>query len=84
MKDDEHPKKPHDYVRSRILWRVMHYDQLDGDESLDVFPFITWGRKKDGYWKASFLWRFYRNERKADGTRALDLLFIPILHSKGR
>jgi len=83
MKDKADPKASHDYLRSRILWRVMHYEVLDGDESLDLVPFITWDRKKDGYRKFSFLWRFYRNERTADGGRNLDLLFIPIVRSKG-
>jgi len=34
--DGEH----HEYVRSRILWRVMHYERLDGDSSLDVFVLL--------------------------------------------
>ncbi|MBM4035017.1 MAG: hypothetical protein FJ291_25015 [Planctomycetes bacterium] len=83
MKDQKDPKKTHDYVRSRILWHVMHYDQLDGRESLDVFPFITWDRKKDGYRKTSFLWRLYRNEHGRDGSRSLDILFLPLLRKKG-
>ena len=83
QKDDKDPKKTHDYVRSRILWRVMHYEKLDGGESLDLFPFITWDRKADGYRGASFLWRFYRNERTADGGRNVDLFFLPLLRRKG-
>jgi len=83
LRDTDDPKKAHDYVRSRILWRVMHYEWLDGDESLDVFPFITWDRKASGYRKFSFLWRLFRNERTAEGGRNLDVLFLPILRKKG-
>ena len=72
-------KQPHDYVRSRVLWRVMHYEWLDGDQSLDVFPFLTWDCKKDGYRQTSFLWRLFRSQRGADGSRKLDVLFIPLL-----
>jgi hypothetical protein len=82
QKDPKDPTKTHDYVRSRLLWRVMHYEKLDSDETLDVFPFITWDRKADGYRKFSFLWRLYRNERTAAGGRNLDLLFLPILRSR--
>ena len=68
-----------DYVRRRVLWRLMHYEKLNGDVSLDIFPAITWDAKADGARKVSFLWRFFRYERPADGPANLDLLFLPIL-----
>ena len=69
----------HNYTRRRVLWRLMHYERLNGDSTLDIFPAITWDTKADGYRKASFLWRFFRYEKPADGNTKFDLLFIPIL-----
>jgi hypothetical protein len=69
-------------VRSRILWRVMHYERRDGDAVLDVFPAITWDSQADGDRQFSFLWRFFRWGRPAQGGTNLDLLFIPILRAK--
>jgi hypothetical protein len=70
-----------DYTRARVLWRLWHYERLNGDVSVDVFPAITYDRKTDGYKKTSFLWRFYRYERAAAGSRKLDLLFIPLMRT---
>lgn len=67
-----------DYTRTRILWRLWHYERVNGDVSADVFPAITYDRKKDGFKKISFLWRLFRYERGEDG-RKLDLLFMPII-----
>ena len=78
----EDPKKAEDYTRKRMLWRVMHYERDGGDASLDLFPFITWDKKADGYRKTSFMWRFFRNERKPDGSRNIDLLFIPVMRKR--
>ncbi len=69
----------HDYIRRRILWRLMHYEKLNGDTTLDIFPAITWDTKADGSFKTSFLWRFFRYEKPAAGNTKLDILFIPIL-----
>ncbi|MBA4389022.1 MAG: hypothetical protein C0404_13655 [Verrucomicrobia bacterium] len=66
-----------DYRRSRILWRLWHYENSDGDTAVDVFPAITYDSKRNGYTQFSFLWRLFRYERKAGGLN-LDLLFIPI------
>ena len=68
-----------DYARSRVLWRLWHYERLNGDASLDVFPGFTYDRKADGFKQVSFLWRFFRYERDAEGGRKLDLLFIPFM-----
>ena len=57
-------------------------ERLDDHRTMDLFPFITWDRKGDGYRQFSFLWRLYRNERKAGGGRNLDLLFLPLMRSK--
>lgn len=73
---------PDDYIRSRLLVRMMHYERADGDAALDLFPFITHDTKADGYRQTSFMWRFFRYERKADGGRNLDLLFLPVLRGK--
>jgi len=68
-----------DYVRSRVLWRVMHYERLNGQSSLDLFPFITYdARKETRFRKFSFIWRFVRYERTDEGGLKLDVLFIPL------
>jgi len=77
------PKDVSDYTRARILWRVMHYERAGGDSTLDVFPFITSDRRADGSRQFTFFWRFYRNQRTADGGRKLDVFFIPILRHRG-
>jgi len=68
----------HDYVRRRVLWRFWHYERLNGELSVDSFPFITYDRKPDGFRKTSFAWRVFRYEKHPDGTRKLDLLFVPL------
>lgn len=73
------PDESHDYVRHRVLWRLLHYERLDGDVSMDVFPAITWDRRVDGTRKFTLLWRLFRNEKDAEGKRKLDILFVPIL-----
>jgi len=71
-----------EYVRSRILWKIMHYEKIDGDAALDVFPTITWDSKADGSRQFSFLWRFFRCGRPAQGGTDLDVLFLPVLRAK--
>ncbi len=68
----------HDYVRRRLLWRFWHYERLNGEVSVDSFPFVTYDRKPDGFRKTSFAWRVFRYEKHPDGTRKLDLLFVPL------
>lgn len=72
------PEEGHDYARRRVLWRLYHYERLNGDESTDVFPAITWDRRKDGYRKFSFLWRLFRYERDPGKGTSLDLFFLPL------
>ena len=72
------PQEYHEYARRRVLWRLYHYERLNGDESTDVFPAITYDRRKDGYRKFSFLWRFFRWERDPEKGTKLDVLFIPL------
>ena len=67
-----------DYVRHRVLWRLWHYERVNRDVSVDMFPGITYDRKEDGSRTVSFLWRFYRSKTRPDGTRELDVLFIPV------
>jgi len=71
-----------DYLRSRILWQMMHYERMDSDRSLDMFPFITWDRRADGSRQFSFMWRLYRNRRTAEGKHDVDALFIPLARAK--
>jgi hypothetical protein len=67
-----------DYTRSRVLWRLWHYEKLNGAVSVDVFPSFTYDRKPDGFKQVSFLWRLFRYEHAADGRRKLDVLFVPL------
>jgi hypothetical protein len=70
-------------VRSRVLWRLWHYERSNGDVSVDIFPAITYDTKTNGFKSASFLWRCFRYERGKDGKK-LDLLFVPIMRSASR
>lgn len=72
--------KKEDYVRSRVLWRLWHYERSDDDVTLDIFPTITYDRRNDGFRKFSFLWRFVRYENGPDGAK-FDFLFIPFYRS---
>jgi hypothetical protein len=72
------PGATNDYARTRVLWRLWHYERLNGNVSVDVFPSFTYDRKTDGFKKISFLWRGFRYERAPDGHRKLDILFIPL------
>lgn len=65
-------------VDKSILWRLWHYHEKDGDASMDIFPFITHDKKKNGYEKTSFLWKLYSRESDGKGQSHLDLLFIPV------
>ena len=76
---EKQPEKEHDYFRRRVLWRLVHYEKLNGDASTDVFPSITIDSYKNGYYKCSVLWRLFRYEKDPEsGDRKLDLLFIPL------
>lgn len=78
------PASTNDYTRARVLWHLWHYERLNGDVSVDLFPGITYDRKTDGFKKISWLWRFFRYERSKDGGKKLDLLFIPFMRSEGQ
>lgn len=71
-----------DYTRARLFWRLYHYERLNENVSVDVFPTFTYDSKTDGYRKMSFLSRFFNYERKSDGSKELDLLFIPVLRTR--
>lgn len=71
------------YIRRRLLWRFMHYEKLDGDTTLDLFPFITSDRREDGFRKHTFAWRLFRWERSPDGGLKVDLLFLPVARRPG-
>jgi len=73
------------HVRSRVLWRMVHYEREDEQETLDLFPFVTYDRDRaTGFRKFSFAWRLVRYERGHDGSLKLDLLFIPVRRPAGR
>ena len=81
--DTRHEKesgdKEHDYLRRRVLWRLYHYEKINGDMSTDVFPGITVDAYKSGYYKFSFLWRVLRYEKDPENeSTKFDLLFIPL------
>jgi hypothetical protein len=72
------PGTTNDYTRARVCWRLWHYERLNGNVSLDVFPTFTYDSKTNGFTKTSFLWRLFRYERAPGSTPALDVLFIPL------
>ena len=67
-----------DYTRHRVLWRLWHYERLNGDVGVDVFPGVTYDRSADGTRAFSFLWRLFRYERSAAGVK-VHLFFVPIV-----
>ncbi len=82
VRNEDAEQERDDYTRARVLWRLWHYERVNGDVSVDVFPAITYDSKKDGFRKVSFLWRFFRYEKGPEGKK-LDLLFIPLLRKDG-
>ncbi len=74
--------EPHDYTRRRVLWRIVHYERLNGVSSLDAFPGITYDRDPTaGKRKLSLLWRCFRYDRDAE-TTAVDVLFLPVYRKR--
>jgi len=71
-------KAAEDYTRHRILWHVWHYERLNGDVGVDMFPGITYDRTADGSRAFSFLWRVFRYERSPNGVK-VHLFFVPIV-----
>ncbi len=71
-------KVAEDYTRHRVLWRVWHYERLNGDVGVDMFPGLTYDRAADGSHAFSFLWRVFRYERSAAGVK-VHLFFVPIV-----
>jgi len=70
-----------DYTRSRVLWRLWHYERINGKVSVDM-PGITYDSRPDGFRKFSFLWRVFRYEKGPEGTK-LDVI-IPLVRRRGR
>lgn len=76
-------EEEHDYLRRRVLWRLWHYEKLNGDSGTDVFPGITIDNYKNGYFKCSLFWRLFRYEKDpASGKKEMDILFIPVKRTK--
>ena len=73
----EEPGTWQTYVRSRILWRVMHYERVDDYTTLDVLPGITYDNKPGEKKVFSFLWRVFRYEWDKEEGRKYHVLFIP-------
>ena len=48
-----------DYARARVLWHLWHYERLNGDVSVDLFPGITYDCRNDGFKRYAWLWRFW-------------------------
>lgn len=69
-----------DYRRSRLLWRVWHYERSGDEVSVDAFPGITYDRRGTEFRQTSFLWRLFRYQRSPEG-RKLDLLFLPVVRT---
>ena len=69
----------HDYSKRALFWRLYHREELNGDATTDVFPFITRDVKRDGYANTSFLWRLFRYVDEPGKGTSLDILFLPIL-----
>ncbi|MBQ6009561.1 MAG: hypothetical protein IJL17_13560 [Kiritimatiellae bacterium] len=69
----------HDYSKRALFWRLYHREELNGDATTDMFPFITRDAKKDGYTNTSFLWRLFRYENDPKKGTSLDFLFIPLM-----
>ena len=71
-----------DYTRHRVLWRLYHRERRKKHTATDIFPFITSDRNQEtGFRKMSFAWRFFRYERGQDGSKKVDLLFLPVFRS---
>ena len=66
-----------EYERYSVLWRFWHWEDENGNVSLDVFPGFTYDSKTNGYSKTSFLWRFFRYENDPEKGKKVDVLFIP-------
>ena len=75
---DERVAGGHEYSKRALFWRLWHYEELNGDSTTDIFPFITYDSKKNGYRKTSFLWRLFRYENDPEKGKKVDFLFIPV------
>lgn len=69
-----------DYTRSRVLWRLWHYERLNGEVTVDL-PGITYDSRPDGFRQFSFLWRVFRYEKGPEGKK-LDII-IPLVRTRG-
>ena len=68
----------HTYAKRSLFWRLYHHEELNGDATTDIFPFITHDEKKDGHVETSFFWRLFRYENDPKAGTSLDLFFVPI------
>jgi hypothetical protein len=75
-KYEKYPERDHEYQRKRVLWRLYHYEKLNGDVSVDMFPFITYDKRTNGNKRFSFMWRLFSYQKKENGLK-VHVLFIP-------
>ena len=66
---------------ARLFGRAWQYEEDNGTVVADAFPFFTHDAKANGFYRTSFLWRFYRNEADPEKGRSVDLLFLPVWRS---
>ncbi len=71
------PELKRETALTSVLWYLWRREQEDDGVSVEAFPFIVYNRKGDEFKRITFLYRFFRYERDAEGIR-LDLLFIPL------
>ena len=75
-------EKAEDYTCARVLYRFWHYEKLNGDVSVDVFPGIAYDKKKNGFKQVSWIGRLFRYVKDPEKGNKLDLFFIPVFRSK--
>lgn len=68
-----------DRSRARILHWFWNREEDNGNVSIDMLPGYTYDSKTNGYFKTSFLWRFFRYEEEPGQNPKMDILYLPIL-----
>lgn len=68
-----------DRSRARILHWFWNREEDNGNVSIDMLPGYTYDSKTNGYFKTSFLWRFFRYEDEPGQNPKMDILYLPIL-----
>lgn len=66
-----------DHTRTRIFHWLWNREEDKGNVSIDMLPGYTYDSKTNGYFKTSFLWRFFRYEEEPGQNPQIDFLYIP-------